>query len=98
MLPDGANVVDTRLITKKKRTAVGEIEHNKASLVAQDFHQISDVEFFDTYTPVGRLTSFSIMYVLRFMPKMWRFLTQLCRKSYILNLSLNTLHYLLEWY
>ena len=37
MLPEGAAVVDTSLIFKKKRTADGEIECYNARLVAQGF-------------------------------------------------------------
>ena len=56
LLPEGASVVNTRLIFKEKRTADGEIKHYKARIVAQDFLHMFSVHVFATYPPVVRLT------------------------------------------
>ena len=54
LLPEGPQLIGTRLIFKKKRTADGQIEHYKARLVAQCFLHTFEVDFFDTYAPVAR--------------------------------------------
>ena len=64
VLPDGAQLLGTCLIFKKKRTADGHIERYKARLVAQGFLQTFGIEFFDTYALVNRLTCFCIIYAL----------------------------------
>ena len=64
MLPELTTVIGTRLIFKKKRTTDGEIERYKARFVAQGFLQTFGVNFFDTYAPAARLTSFRIIYAL----------------------------------
>ena len=40
------------------------MERWKAGLVAQEFLQTFDVDFFDTFAPVARTTSFSVIYAL----------------------------------
>ena len=62
LLPEGAQLIGTRLIFKKKRTSDGQIELYKAWLVAQSFMQTFGVNFFDTYAPVAHLTSFRVIY------------------------------------
>ena len=63
-LPYGARKIKTRVILKKKRSKTGAVERWKARLVAQGFLQTFGVDFFDTYAPVARMTSFRIIYAL----------------------------------
>ena len=55
--PDGAHVVGSKWVFKAKKDTMGNIVKYKARLVAQRFMQISGVDYFETYSPVVKLTS-----------------------------------------
>jgi len=55
--PPGANVIGSKWVFKAKKDASGKVVRYKARLVAQGFSQVEGVDYFDTYTPVARLTS-----------------------------------------
>jgi hypothetical protein len=59
--PPGANVVDSRWVLRIKKNAAGEIDKYKARLVAKGFTQIYGVDYYETYAPVARLTSFRLL-------------------------------------
>ena len=63
-LPEGCIAIKTRTIFKKKRSKTGAVERWKARLVAQGFLQSFGIDFFDTYAPVARMTSFRVIYAL----------------------------------
>ena len=63
-LPYGAKKIKSRVILLKKWSKTGAVEHSKARLVAQGFLQTVGVDFFDTYAPVARMTSFRFIYAL----------------------------------
>ena len=59
--PPDANIVDSRWVLHVKKNAVGEIKKYKACLVAKGFTQIHGIDFYETYAPVARLTSFHLL-------------------------------------
>ena len=62
--PPDANVVDTKWVFRIKKNSAGEIEKYKARLVARGFTQIYGVDYYETYAPVARMTSFRLMLAL----------------------------------
>lgn len=60
-VPSDANVVGCRWVFKIKRDAAGKPVRYKARLVAQGFSQVPGVDYFDTYAPVGKLTSIRVL-------------------------------------
>ena len=44
-----------------KKNAVGKIEKYKAHLVAKGFTQIYGIDYYETYAPVARLSSFCLL-------------------------------------
>lgn len=59
--PDNANVVDSKWVFRIKKNAAGEIEKYKARLVARGFTQIYGVDYYQTYAPVAKLSSFRLL-------------------------------------
>jgi hypothetical protein len=56
--PAGKNIVGSKWVFCIKRKADGTIDKYKAHLVAHGFTQIYGVNYFTTYSPVAKLTSF----------------------------------------
>eukprot|EP01038_Epipyxis_sp_PR26KG_P014695 gene14695-19743_t len=67
LLPEGARVIQTKWVYKRKRNKEGNIERHRARLVAKGFTQVFGEDFFDTYAPVARLTTLRIVYALTVM-------------------------------
>jgi hypothetical protein len=59
--PPGANVVGSKWVLRIKKNAAGEIEKYKARLVAKGFTQIYGVDFYETYAPIAKLSSFRLL-------------------------------------
>jgi hypothetical protein len=55
------NVIGTKWVFRNKQDEHGVVTRNKASLVAQGFTQIEDLDFGETYAPVARLESICIL-------------------------------------
>ena len=59
--PPNTNVVDSKWVLQIKKNSAGEINKYKARLVAKGFTQIYGVDYYETYAPVARLTSFRLL-------------------------------------
>src|SRR3954466_5224653 len=60
-LPPGCKPIGCKWILKKKLKHDGTIDKYKARLVAKGFRQRENVDFFDTYSPVTRITSIRVL-------------------------------------
>ena len=56
--PPNVNMVDSKWVLKIKKNAAGEVKKYKARLIARGFMQIYGTNYYETYAPVARLTSF----------------------------------------
>ena len=56
--PRDKNVVGCKWVFRLKRKADGSIDKCKAHLVAKGFTQIFSIDYFSTYSPVTKLSSF----------------------------------------
>ena len=62
--PSGVNIVDSKWIFAIKRDANNEIVRFKARLVARGFSQAYGVDFWDTFAPVAKLTTYRLIFAL----------------------------------
>ena len=63
-LPPGCKTIGCKWILKKKLKPDGTIEKYKARLVAKGYRQRENVDFFDTYSPITRITSIRVLIAL----------------------------------
>ncbi|KAI0984565.1 hypothetical protein GJ496_011917 [Pomphorhynchus laevis] len=59
--PEGANVIKTKWLFKRKYGKNSDVEKYKARLVAKGCAQIYGVDYFETYSPVVKLTTIRIL-------------------------------------
>jgi hypothetical protein len=60
-LPPGCKPIGCKWILKKKLKPDGTIDKYKARLVAKGFRQRENIDFFDTFSPVTRITSIRVL-------------------------------------
>ena len=60
-LPLGCKTIGCKWVFRKKLKPDGSIDKFKARLVAKAFKQKIDLDFFDTFSPVTRITSIRLL-------------------------------------
>ncbi|KAL0373638.1 UNVERIFIED_CONTAM: Retrovirus-related Pol polyprotein from transposon TNT 1-94 [Sesamum radiatum] len=63
-LPLGCTTIGCKWVFKKKLKLDGTVNKFKAKLVAKDFQQKEGIDYFDTYSPVARLTTIRVLIAL----------------------------------
>ena len=63
-LPPGCKAIGCKWILKKKLKPDGTVDKYKARLVAKGFRQRENIDFFDTFSPVTRITSIRVLIAL----------------------------------
>ncbi|KAK4407831.1 Retrovirus-related Pol polyprotein from transposon RE2 [Sesamum angolense] len=66
-LPPGCNTIGCKWIFKKKLKPDGSVDKFKIRLVAKDFEKKDGVDYFDTYSPIARLTTIRVLIALASM-------------------------------
>jgi transposase InsO family protein len=63
-MPPGKNLVTCKWVFKAKHNANGNITRFKARLVARGFSQAFGIDYFDTFAPVAKLTTYRVIFAL----------------------------------
>ena len=63
-LPTGCKTIGCKWVLKRKLKADGSVEKYKARLVAKGFKKKENIDFFDTYSPVTRITSIRVLFAI----------------------------------
>ena len=63
-LPPGKNIVTCKWVFKTKHDSNGDIVRFKARLVARGFSQAFGIDYFETYAPVAKLTTYRTIFAL----------------------------------
>ncbi|XP_077251670.1 uncharacterized protein LOC143890870 [Tasmannia lanceolata] len=88
-LPLGTKALDSKWIFKKKLRPDGTIDKFKARLVAKGFRQKKEIDYFDTYSPVAKLSTIRTLLVIASIHKLWndKFDSVLVTNGYKINES-----------
>ena len=68
-LPPGKNLVTCKWVFKAKHDANGNIVRFKARLVARSFSQAYGIDYFETFAPVAKLTTYRTIFALAALEK-----------------------------
>ena len=60
-LPAGKSAISGKWVLKIKRGPAGEVQRYKARYVARGFSQVEGVDFFETWSPVGRYATLRVL-------------------------------------
>lgn len=60
-LPDRRKAIGCKWVFKVKENPDGTIKKNKARLVAKGFHQVTDFDFNETFSPVVKPTTIRVV-------------------------------------
>ena len=93
-LASGAKPIGYKWIFKRKYFPDGSIEKYKARLVAKGFSQKQNIDYFDTFSPVTRISSIRILIALASIHKL--FIHQMDVKTAFLNGDLDEEIYMLQ--
>ena len=93
-LPSGAKPISYKWIFKIKYLLDGSIEKYKARLVAKDFSQKQNVDYFDTFASVTMISSIRILIALASIHRL--FIHQMDVKTTFLNGDLEEEIYMLQ--
>ena len=63
-LPPGCKTIGCKWVLRKKLKPDGSIDKFKTKLVAKGFKQKADLDFFDTFFPVTRITFIRLLIVI----------------------------------
>ena len=63
-LPDGAKAIGCKWVFKTKKDSLGNIERYKTRLVAKEFTQKEGIDYQETFSPVSKKDSLSVIMTL----------------------------------
>ena len=64
-LPPGSKLIESKWIFKKKLKPDRSIDKYKTKLVAKGYRQKEGLDYFDTYSPVTRITSIRMLIAIK---------------------------------
>ena len=93
-LPPGAKLIGCKWIFKRKYNSDGSIEKYKTHLVAKEFSQQQNIDYFDAFALVTRISSIRVLFALGSMHKL--VVHQIDVKTTLLNRDLEEKIYMFQ--
>jgi len=82
-LPNGCNTISYKWVLRKKLKPDSSIDKYKVRLVAKDYTQKEDLDFFDIFSPIARITSIRLLIAIAVIHDL--FVHQIDVKTVFLN-------------